>query len=128
MALLQYAADAMVMAATGIDVTASVRRRSARLLSARLRQAPTIAAAAATTPTATGFARAISLYQRRHNNPSDAASIRDSRLGAGQRPAKIERCPFCFGTKAIAWEMRAKVCFGACRRTGARPQTSDLPS
>jgi hypothetical protein len=62
--LLQCVAGAMVMAATGIGVTESVRRRSARLPSALLRQAPTIAAAAATTPTATGFVRATSPYPR----------------------------------------------------------------
>ena len=45
------------IAATGIAATVSVRRRSARLLSARRRRGPT-AVAAATTPTATGFARA----------------------------------------------------------------------
>ena len=63
-ALSQCAAQAIeataigaAIAATGIGATVSVRRRSARRLSARLRRGPT-AVAAATTPTATGFARA----------------------------------------------------------------------
>ena len=58
-ALSQCAAQAIgaAIAATGIGATVSVRRRSARLLSARRRRGPT-AVAAATTPTATGFARA----------------------------------------------------------------------
>ena len=56
-ALSLCAAGATVMAATGIGVTVSVRRRWARLRSVPLRRGPTTAAAAATMPTATGFAR-----------------------------------------------------------------------
>jgi hypothetical protein len=63
-ALSQCAAAATVMPATGIDVVL-VRRRSAQLLSVLLRQGPIIAEAAATTPTATGFARAISIEAAR---------------------------------------------------------------
>jgi hypothetical protein len=59
-ALSQCAAAATVMPDTGIDAV-SVRRRSARLLLALQRQGPIIAAAAATTPTATGFARGINI-------------------------------------------------------------------
>src|SRR6476620_6752199 len=51
------AAGATAIAATAIAVTVSVRRQWARLQSAQLRRGPTTAAAAATTPTATGFAR-----------------------------------------------------------------------
>jgi hypothetical protein len=43
--------------ATAIAATVSVRRQWARLQSAQLRRGPTTAAAVATTPTATGFAR-----------------------------------------------------------------------
>ena len=46
-----------IAATAGIGATVSVRRRSARLRSALLLRGPT-AVAAATTPTATGFARA----------------------------------------------------------------------
>src|SRR6476619_5787757 len=60
-ALSQCAAQAIgvgpIAATAAIAATVSVRRRSARLLSARRRRGPT-AVAAATTPTATGFARA----------------------------------------------------------------------
>ena len=56
----QFEAVAMAMAATGI-VGAMVRRPSARLRSARRRQGLIITAAAATTPTATGFATKASL-------------------------------------------------------------------
>ncbi len=56
-ALSRCAAAATVTAATGI-VGATVRRRSARPLLARLRQGPTTVAAAATMLMATGFARA----------------------------------------------------------------------
>ena len=60
-ALSQCAAVATVMAATGI-VGATVRQRSARLLLALRQQGPITAAAAATIPTATGFARATNPY------------------------------------------------------------------
>ena len=58
-ALSQCAAQAIEATAIGaaIAATVSVRRRSERRLSALLRRGPT-AVAAATTPTATGFARA----------------------------------------------------------------------
>jgi hypothetical protein len=51
--------------ATAIADTVSVRRQWARLQSAQLRREPTTAAAAATTPTATGFARTT----ERHGAP-----------------------------------------------------------
>src|SRR6476660_7321541 len=51
-----------IAAATG---TVSVRRRWARLRSVPLRRGPTTAAAAATTPTATGFARGTNRTERR---------------------------------------------------------------
>ena len=57
-ALSQYAAVATGMAAMATGIAgATVRRRSARQRLARLRQGPITAAAAATTPMATGFAR-----------------------------------------------------------------------
>jgi hypothetical protein len=51
------AVGATAIAAMAIAATVSVRRQWARLQSAQLRRGPTTAAAAATTPTATGFAR-----------------------------------------------------------------------
>src|SRR4029079_15498754 len=51
------APGATAIAATAIAAMVSVRRQWARLQSAQLRRGPTTAAAAATTPTATGFAR-----------------------------------------------------------------------
>jgi hypothetical protein len=59
------AAGATAIAATAIADTVSVRRQWARLQSAQLRREPTTAAAAATTPTATGFARTT----ERHGAP-----------------------------------------------------------
>ena len=55
-ALSPCAAGVTVMAATGIG-GATVRPRSARRRLVRLRRGPITAAAAATTPMATGFAR-----------------------------------------------------------------------
>src|SRR6476660_6761589 len=57
MPMLAVAGVGPIAATAAIAATVSVRRRSARLLSARRRRGPT-AVAAATTPTATGFARA----------------------------------------------------------------------
>jgi len=51
------AAGATAIAAMAIAATVLVRRQWARLQSAQLRRGPITAAAAATTPTATGFAR-----------------------------------------------------------------------
>ena len=57
-ALSLCAAGATAIAATAIAVTVSARRQWARLRSVRQRRGPTIAVAAATTPTATTFALA----------------------------------------------------------------------
>ena len=120
-ALLQCAADAMVMAATGIGVTVSVRRRSAQRRSALLRQAPTIAAAAATTPTATGFAQATRAAMRR-------------RLGLAARRRKTRLHTFgavVFSSArrliARAWES-AKVGCGQTRRSPQIRLESGLPA
>jgi hypothetical protein len=61
-AMSQCAAAATVMAATGIGVVSARRLRSAPL-----RRGPTIAAAAATTPTATGFAQTGTIRIERHD-------------------------------------------------------------
>src|SRR5439155_12412164 len=54
--------------ATAIAATVSVRRQWARLRSAQLRRGPTTAApAAATTPTATGFARTATIRTERRD-------------------------------------------------------------
>src|SRR5437773_1006792 len=70
-ALSQCAAQAIGVTAiaAGIGATVSVRRRSARLLSALLRQGLT--AAAATTPTATTFAPAGTV----RTEPRDAVGL-----------------------------------------------------
>ena len=88
-ALSQCAAQAIgvaAIAATGIGATVSVRRRSARLLSARRRRGPT-AVAAATTPTATGFARATN---REHPRAMlDLAQVRTLLLAERSRDVGV---------------------------------------
>jgi alkyl sulfatase-like protein len=64
-ALSLCAAGATAIAVTAIAATVSVRRQWARLRSVRLRRGPTIAAAAAMTPTATMFAPAGTSTERR---------------------------------------------------------------
>ena len=56
-----------IAATAAIAATASVRRQWARLRSVPLRRGPTTAAAAAMTPTATGFARAGTVRTERHD-------------------------------------------------------------
>ena len=89
-ALSQCAAQAIgvgpIAATAAIAATVSVRRRSARLLSARRRRGPT-AVAAATTPTATGFARATN---REHPRAMlDLAQVRTLLLAERSRDVGV---------------------------------------
>src|SRR5689334_15763197 len=92
-ALLLCAADATVIGAgrspcaAGATATATatgpVLRRWARLQSAQLRRGPTTAAAAATTLTATGFARTTERREQRVGRVSDSVLRRPNRRQDG---------------------------------------------